>query len=268
MALQNDGLRRPPPWISPAAGKPDREVRQVIVVQRPRVPASLNPNTLLLLSGKGANNSTAILDSSYYGRGITINGNTKITTSVADPFGTSEGVLDFDGNGDVLQVAYTSNLDLTTPYTLEFFFRRTTTANSGLFGKGGGVSGWNSTNGIEITIYIFDGLLTVQRYISGQDVFSSIDTKTTLPPAINTWAHFATSYDGTTVRYFLDGTAFANGTAQPIKPQTSNIYTVGAHIPLTAGTPLFHLGQIAQFQQRVGAIYVANFTPPSGPFIP
>ena len=34
MASQNDGLRRPPPWISPAAGKPNREVPQVIIVQR------------------------------------------------------------------------------------------------------------------------------------------------------------------------------------------------------------------------------------------
>ena len=39
MALQNDGLRFSPPWISPAAGKPDREVPQVIIVQRKRAPA-------------------------------------------------------------------------------------------------------------------------------------------------------------------------------------------------------------------------------------
>ena len=39
MALPNDGLRLPPPWISPAAGKPDREVQQVIIVQRRKVAA-------------------------------------------------------------------------------------------------------------------------------------------------------------------------------------------------------------------------------------
>jgi hypothetical protein len=43
MALPNDGLRRPPPWISPDAGKPDREVEQVIVVQRKRVAAGYSP---------------------------------------------------------------------------------------------------------------------------------------------------------------------------------------------------------------------------------
>ena len=37
MASPNDGLRLPPPWISSAAGKPDREVRKVITVERRRV---------------------------------------------------------------------------------------------------------------------------------------------------------------------------------------------------------------------------------------
>jgi hypothetical protein len=39
MVSQNDGygLRLPPPWISPVAGMPDREVRPVIIVQRRRL---------------------------------------------------------------------------------------------------------------------------------------------------------------------------------------------------------------------------------------
>ena len=36
MALSNDGLRLPPPWITPAAGLPDREVPPVIIIQRRR----------------------------------------------------------------------------------------------------------------------------------------------------------------------------------------------------------------------------------------
>ena len=36
MASPNDGLRLSPPWISPAAGKPDREVQPVITVERRR----------------------------------------------------------------------------------------------------------------------------------------------------------------------------------------------------------------------------------------
>ena len=34
MGLSNDGLRLPPPWITPAAGLPDREVPPVIIIQR------------------------------------------------------------------------------------------------------------------------------------------------------------------------------------------------------------------------------------------
>ena len=37
MVSPNDRLRLPPPWISPAAGMPDREVRPVIIVQRRRL---------------------------------------------------------------------------------------------------------------------------------------------------------------------------------------------------------------------------------------
>ena len=191
--------------------------------------AQLDQNNLLLISGKGANNSTAILDSSYYGRTITVSGDAKITTAVADPFGVSDGVLAFDGNGDALQAAYTSALDLTSPHTVELFFRRTSTSDSGLFGKGGNVAGWNTTNGIEITIYISSGVLYVQRYIGG----TSLETKSTTPPSTSTWTHLAITYDGTTVRCFLDGTSFGSSTVAPAKPTTSNIYTIGAHVPLS-----------------------------------
>jgi hypothetical protein len=40
MELKNDRPRLPPPWITPAAGKVDREVRPVITVSRRRPPAS------------------------------------------------------------------------------------------------------------------------------------------------------------------------------------------------------------------------------------
>ena len=40
MESRSDGLRLPPPWISPAAGEPDREVRPVITVQRRRAAPS------------------------------------------------------------------------------------------------------------------------------------------------------------------------------------------------------------------------------------
>ena len=37
MESRSDGLRLPPPWVSSAAGKPDREVQKVIYLQRRRV---------------------------------------------------------------------------------------------------------------------------------------------------------------------------------------------------------------------------------------
>lgn len=53
MASPNDGLHLPPPWISSAAGKPDRKVPPVITVQRRRPDSALwtlaNTATELLL---------------------------------------------------------------------------------------------------------------------------------------------------------------------------------------------------------------------------
>jgi hypothetical protein len=40
----SDGLRFPPPWISPAAGKPDREVQPVIFVQRRKTGGGYDPD--------------------------------------------------------------------------------------------------------------------------------------------------------------------------------------------------------------------------------
>jgi hypothetical protein len=44
MESKSDGLRFPPPWISPAAGRPDREVQPVIFVQQRKTGGGYDPD--------------------------------------------------------------------------------------------------------------------------------------------------------------------------------------------------------------------------------
>jgi hypothetical protein len=121
MALRNDGLRLPPPWITPAAGKPDREVRQVIIVQRPRVggatlwtPSQLT--TALWLDAADAGTITTVSGAVSQWNDKSGNGRNAIQATAANrPALTSAGlngldVLTFDGINDSLLATLSSGL--------------------------------------------------------------------------------------------------------------------------------------------------------------
>ena len=76
MASPNDGLQLPPPWISPAAGKPDREAQKVITVERRRVAtAATDPHfpsvSFLLQPTTEVSGSTTFTDKSSNNLAIT-----------------------------------------------------------------------------------------------------------------------------------------------------------------------------------------------------
>jgi hypothetical protein len=76
-------------------------------------------NVQLLLKFQGANNSTTFTDLSQNNYGITVGGNTKISTAKA-AFGTSSAL--FDGNGDYLKITNNSNVQLANKiFTLDCF---------------------------------------------------------------------------------------------------------------------------------------------------
>jgi hypothetical protein len=101
MESKNNGLRLPPPWIAPAAGKPGREVQPVITVNRRRPPAA--PATGPLLFADFGNSA------SYPGTGTTLTN----LGSVAGVSGTltngpvfsplNGGTLLLDGLNDYVQ---------------------------------------------------------------------------------------------------------------------------------------------------------------------
>jgi hypothetical protein len=87
----NDRLRLPPPWISPAAGMPDREVRPVIIVQRRRLlyPAYVQDYLDRVTAADVAAGNTSGLEF-----GVTDGANTFIQDLVNDGLlGVSGGVI-------------------------------------------------------------------------------------------------------------------------------------------------------------------------------
>ena len=91
MVSPNDRLRLPPPWISPAAGMPDREVRPVIIVQRRRLlyPAYVQDYLDRVTAADVAAGNTSGLEV-----GVTDGANTFIEDLVNDGLlGVSGGVI-------------------------------------------------------------------------------------------------------------------------------------------------------------------------------
>ena len=64
---------------------------------------------VLGLHCSGTNNSTAFIDNSPSSESVSANGDAKISTAVADPFGGSAGVAVFDGNSDYLTIPQTNS---------------------------------------------------------------------------------------------------------------------------------------------------------------
>lgn len=79
-------------------------------------------NVELLVPFSGIHNSTTILDKSRHNSALTVFADAKITTSVADPFGSNLGVGYFDGTEDGVLVPNSADLMLSNhDFTCEFF---------------------------------------------------------------------------------------------------------------------------------------------------
>jgi hypothetical protein len=237
---------------------------QEVAVRRNAWVAATDPNyadVTLLLHGDGANNSTTFTDSSVSPRTVTANGNAKISTGIADPFGNStKGVIAFDGTGDYLTSAANSAFDLgSSDFTIELWCKIASAANyGGLISKGlaGDVGGhtwsleFNDTNN-NLRFYIGGGV-------------GYIITGTTNVRTSNTWHHVAVCRSGNNTRLFVGGTqegstytsSFTNTAGQQL------IIGAGFFAPSTSTVN----GYMEEVRITKFARYTTTFTPPAGPF--
>ena len=207
-------------------------------------------NVSLLLHGDGTNGSTTIIDSSPSPKTVTAVGNAQISTAQSKFGGAS---IAFDGVGDYLSIADSSDWDVTADYTIEFWARH---GSSGfLFTKGYlGTQSISGTNGFAIGH--FQGNLSVRTA-------SSLISSTGAPITSLAWNHIALVWSSSTLKGYVNGTEVLSTTA----------YTTSTAVPLIIGNfsnldaNRYFDGYIDDLRITKGvARYTANFTPPTAPF--
>jgi PKD repeat protein len=159
----------------------------------------------------------SVADLSGYRNTGTLNGPTWVTTG---RFGKA---LSFDGTGAAVMVDDSSSLDFTTGMTLEAWVNPAT------------VSGWREILYKGDDLYYLEGATTLgagpaSGIGSSGFIGNMVSGPTALP--LNTWSHVAGTYDGATLRLYVDGTQVAS------QARTGAILT--STLPLSIGGDTLH----------------------------
>jgi fibronectin type 3 domain-containing protein len=169
---------------------PSAEVNVTIVEPAPA------PSGLVASYGFDEASGGSAVDGSGNGNTGTISGATRTTS------GKNAGALSFDGTNDLVTVPDAAALDLTGGMTLEAWVNPNRISGS-----------WRTVllkeqpGGMSYALYAAgSGGLPGGYIVSGGDEFSALGPST-LP--LNAWTHLAATYDGSTLRTYVNGTQVA-----------------------------------------------------------
>jgi hypothetical protein len=169
-----------------------------------------------VVAAYGFNEGTGatVSDASGNGNTGTVSG---ATWSTAGRFG---GALSFNGSNNWVTVADAASLDLSTGMTLEAWVNPTSP------------TGWRTVilkeqpGGLVYSLYASNGA----NRPSGH-VFTSaeMDTQGTAVLQANTWTHLAVTYDGTTLRLFVNGVEASNKAVSGSIVGSSGVLRIGGN---------------------------------------
>jgi hypothetical protein len=131
-------------------------------------------------------------------------------------YGSSKG-LSLNGNSYLQSNSYPASLNGNNPYTISAWFNTNT-------GNVGGILGYGSTGGCLGNNLRLGGATSLYVYWYGCDYASA-----QVPNFVGTWHHVATTYDGTTHKFYYDG-AFLNSGSGQIRATTGTQFVIGKTI--------------------------------------
>ena len=214
----------------------------------------------LLLPMNGANNGTEFTDWSPVKKTVTRQG-ALVTSTAQFQYYDSSGYWSASGQG--LSGAGVDLLSGDKLFTVQFWFQRTSeTSTVRLFGTGGGTTlGWNATSGLHVISTLTSGVPDIQ--VSNNTTSPIIINSDGSAIPLNTWTHYAATYDGTTIRLFIGGALVGSSTSTPQRPSTNPVWNIG-NIPGEGWTSNSFFGYMQDFMFVTdAALYTAAFTPPT-----
>ena len=220
----------------------------------PTAPLTAIANTKLLLSGTDA----GIIDKSQTATSVELFGDTKSATDQTKYLSSS---IYFDGNGDYLKLPSSGNFLAQGAWTQEMWLRLAGTGAGQQIGPafGGGAGAWNSSNGHQWLVFTHGSGFLVQYYGTNNS-YNTITIASSAPFTANTWHHWAISWDGTTLRFFLDGT-LEHSTTSFIPNTMTSTHTELGRMPDNSYYSQAHYSDVRITKGL--ARYTANFTPPA-----
>jgi hypothetical protein len=207
--------------------------------------------TTLLLHGNGTNGAqnNTFLDSSSNNFTITRNGNT--TQGTFSPFSQTGWSNYFDGSGDYLQSTLTGQTFGTGDFTVEFWVKFDSIANTVLLDTR--VSGDSSST------------WAVQIYNSNLSWEGSGVANLSIPTSqlqLSTWTHFAYTRISGVMRVYMNGVQYGS-TASVTNNYTSTRLDIGGAVFASVSWLSGYMSNVRLV--KGSAVYTGNFTPPTDP---